>query len=250
MEARVKMWIESFVRGEIWRKPIVGFCSAESTEILPKIVKNHFTAEDILPHAKSVIVYFIPFTKRVVESNVEGEKPSKLWAYAYIKTNDLIKSINNLLSKKLENVGFKCVTIEPTHNFDERTLMSRWSHKHLAYLAGIGTFGIHTMIITEKGCCGRLGSLITTAEFKWGEPLKEELCLYKRGYSCTSCVERCHSGALNPNGLDRRRCYEVLLKNAELFDFGFADVCGKCACGVPCSLRSPIKNNLDETSKV
>ncbi len=240
MEARVQMWIESFVRGEIWRKPIVGFCSAESTEILPKIVKNHFTAEDILPHAKSVIVYFIPFTKRVVESNVEGEKPSKLWAYAYIKTNDLIKSINDLLAKKLEKVGFKCVTIKPTHNFDERTLMSGWSHKHVAYLAGLGTFGHHTMLITEKGCCGRIGSLITTAEFNYNEPLKEEFCLHKRGVKCLKCVERCVFGALTEDGLDKRKCYDILLENDKYFaDLQIADVCGKCACGVPCSLRKP-----------
>jgi len=235
MEARIRKWICKAVQGKLWRRPVVGFCSADSTEKLPKIVENHLTAEEILPSAKGVVSFFIPFAESVIKSNIGGEKPSKLWAYAYVRTNELIREISNLIAKRLERLGFKCEIIEPTHNFDEVTLKSRWSHKHVAYLAGIGTFGVHTMIITEKGCCGRLGSLITTAEFD-GKPIEEEFCLHKRGYDCLECVKRCFAGALNP--FDRRKCYETLMKNSYVHGF-FADVCGKCACGVPCSSKNP-----------
>ena len=51
-----------------------------------------------------------------------------------------------------------------THNFDEAKLVSYWSQKHVAYMAGLGKFGLHHMIITEKGCCGRLGSIVTNAK--------------------------------------------------------------------------------------
>ncbi len=239
---RISEIVKSYVKGKFWREPLVSFCSSESTEILPKIVPNHLTAEEILPKARSVIVYFIPFSKEVVESNVDGLKPSELWALAYVKTNRLIENLNSYLARKLEREGYKCSTIKPTHNFDEITLMSRWSHKHVAYLAGLGTFGAHMMIITEKGCCGRLGSLVTTAEFDYNEPLKEEFCSYKREGSCLKCIERCKFGALRENHLDKRKCNEVLIANAKLFDFGFADVCGKCACGVPCSIQAPINS--------
>lgn len=236
MKERIKGWIRDLVKGEFWREPLVSFCSAESTEILPKIVPNHLTAEEILPKARGVIVYFIPFTRDVVESNVHGVKPSKLWALAYVETNKLIEHINDYLAKKLDSLGFECAKIKPTHNFDEETLTSYWSHKHLAYLSGLGTFGVHTMIITEKGCCGRLGSLVTTAEFEWGEIREDELCIYKRGKDCLKCVEKCPFNALSRDGIDKRRCYDVLMKNSRIYGF-FADVCGKCACGVPCSFR-------------
>ena len=236
METYIRRCISGTVKGNLWRKPIIGFCSAESTEKLPKMVDNHLTAEELLPTAKGVVAYFIPFTKRVIESNIHGKKPSKLWAYAYVKTNELIRKINCLLEKKLERRGFRCVTIEPTHNFDETTLTSRWSHKHVAYLAGVGTFGIHTMLITEKGCCGRLGSLVTTVELE-GSPIDDEFCLYKSGYNCLECVKRCFSKALG-HKFDKRKCYNVLMENAEIYGF-FADVCGKCACGVPCSSKRP-----------
>lgn len=231
MEDRIVSWIESFVKGYIWRRPLISFCSAEATEKLPKIVKNHLTAEEVLPKAKGVIVYFVPFTRSVVESNVEGKRPSKLWAYAYVKTNELINNLNELLVLNLKRQGFNSIPMKPTHDFDERTLMSRWSHKHLAYISGLGTFGVHTMIITEKGCCGRLGSLITEAEFEWRNPLDYELC-----NRCLECVERCVGGALSVEGLDKRKCYDILIENAR----DLADVCGKCACGVPCSLSRPI----------
>ncbi|WP_457550347.1 epoxyqueuosine reductase [Archaeoglobus sp.] len=235
----VRSWIKRFVKGRFWREPLVSFCSADATERLSKIVPNHLTAEDLLPKAKSVVVYFIPFTEKVVKSNIFGVKPSNLWALAYVETNKLIECLNHFLAKKLEVEGFESAVIKPTHNFDEKTLLSMWSHKHVAYIAGLGTFGVHTMIITEKGCCGRLGSLVTTAEFEYNEPLKEEFCLYKRSQSCLECVKRCPFGALESVGLDKRRCYEILMENTKLFDFGFADVCGKCACGVPCSLKKP-----------
>ncbi len=241
MDERVRGWVKGFVRGDLWRRPLVGFCDAEEVEALRRIVSpNHLMPDEVLNSAKSVIVYFVPFSRKVVESNVGGYFSSKLWAYAYVKTNELIVRLNEYLARKLEIFGFKSAVLPPTHNCDEVRLISDWSHKHIAYLAGLGTFGVHSLIITEKGCCGRLGSIITQAEFEYGEPLDEELCLHKRGAECLKCVENCKFGALTWNGLDKRRCYEILLKNDRYHsDLPLTDVCGKCCCGVPCDLRAP-----------
>ena len=236
MNDKVENWIKSFVKGDIWREPIVGFCSAEEVEKLRKIIPNHAIPEDLLKNAKSVISYFIPFSIEVVKSNINDLFASRLWAEAYVKTNQLIVELNSYISKKLELYGFKSYSPKPTHDFDEEKLVSSWSHKHVAYLSGLGTFGHHTMIITEKGCCGRLGSLITQAEFKYCEVIEEEFCLHKRGLDCLKCVDRCIFEALTRNGLNKKKCYEILLKNDEMLK---SDVCGKCACGVPCSIEKP-----------
>ncbi|WP_338094171.1 hypothetical protein [Methanorbis furvi] len=34
----------------------------------------------------------------------------------------------------------------------------RWSHRHFAVLAGLGTFGVNNMLITRMGCYGRVSS--------------------------------------------------------------------------------------------
>ncbi len=244
MNRVVESVIKRLVKGKLWREPLISFCSADDVDRLDRIIDGHSSPYEFLGSARSVIVYFIPFSERVVMSNVGGFRSSRLWAKSYVVTNMLINRINEFVKRKLESLGFKTVGMPPTHNFDERRLISSWSHKHIAYLSGLGTFGVHTMIITEKGCCGRLGSVVTEAEFDYGHPMDEELCLYKRGIDCLECVKRCRFGALSEFGLDRRICYEVLLDNDRYHSDirWMTDVCGKCCCGVPCDVRAPLQS--------
>ena len=121
--------------------------------------------------------------------------------------------------------------------------MSDWSHKHVAYVAGLGTFGLHHMLITAQGCGGRLGTLVTDATIKATPRPAHEACLYKHNGTCGACVERCVAGALTETGanFDRHACYSVCLQNAERHaDLGLADVCGRCAVGVPCTSTDPV----------
>jgi hypothetical protein len=110
-----------------------------------------------------VIAYFLPFDPAIPRSNHRGTFSSEAWAVAYIETNRLIAGINERINGLLEHAGFRGTRLPATHNFDEEQLMSDWSHKHVAYIAGIGSFGHHHMLITDKGCCGRLGSVVTDA---------------------------------------------------------------------------------------
>ena len=59
-------------------------------------------------------------------------------------------------------------------------------------LAGVGTFGINHMLITETGCCGRGGSVVTDMELDPTPMLQEELCLFRRDGSCGACAKRPH----------------------------------------------------------
>ena len=132
----------------MWREPIIEIISAENEKFLElkQIVSvEHFLPYDILPGAKSIIVFFIPFEENIVKSNIKGTMASKEWVVAYIKTNDLIKVINDNIEELMKNNGCKTGKIPATHNFNEKTLISNWSHRHLAYIAGIGTFGINNI---------------------------------------------------------------------------------------------------------
>jgi epoxyqueuosine reductase QueG len=230
----------------MWREPIIEIISAKNEKLqdLKQIVSlEHLLPFDILPDAKSIISFFIPFDEKIVKSNINGTMASKEWAEAYIKTNDLIKTINDKIEELMGKNGYKTGKIPATHNFNEKTLMSNWSHRHIAFIAGMGTFGLNNMLITEKGCCGRFGSIIINCEIKnYKDTGKvKEKCLNKLNGNCGICQKRCVANAYKNNSFNKEICYKQCLDNAEYYKdtAGYADVCGKCLVGLPCSIQEP-----------
>ena len=247
VEAYVTAYGETTGEQNIWRKPLLATAPADDRfGILPDIAaEDHALPQDLLPSAKSVVVFFVPFVKELAVENHHGEIPSRSWGLAYQSTNRLINNLSEHIRRYLEDRGYKVALTPATHNFDRVRLVSRWSHKHLGYLAGLGRFGVNAQLITPSGCAGRLGSLVTDAEFG-DSPLvnEKELCLHKNGHTCRACVKRCPVGALSESDLDRKRCWERLQDNRnqreELADLEkTTHVCGKCQVLVSCSLKAP-----------
>ena len=228
-----------------WRRPVVGFADAADPlfgRLRHAVRPSHALPDDLLPGARSVVAYFLPFDRSLGSANHRGGFSVEAWAVAYIETNRLIAEINDVLSGLLEGDGCRGTRLPATHNFDAQELMSDWSHKHVAWIAGIGAFGRHHMLITDKGCCGRLGSLVTDAVIPPTPRTGRERCLFKHDGSCGKCTPRCPADALAGDPFDRRACYARLLENARLHErHGLADVCGKCAAVVPCSFIDPVR---------
>ena len=235
-----------------WRKPLLVTAAIDGRfEILPKIAfEEHWQPKDLLATAKSVIVFFIPFKEQLIKENKKGDRPCRNWGVAYVQTNDLIGRVSQALGDFLGRHDFTSGLTPATHNFDEVKLMARWSHKHLGYLAGLGRFGTHRMLITPAGCTGRLGSLVTEAELE-DAPLIEtkEACLLKAGRKCGKCIEVCPVSALREKDFDRQGCWKRLKENRSTLE-GFFDlpesthVCGKCAALMPCSFKNPVASRI------
>ena len=246
----IKEHVESYKRRTNsrtdWGEPVVAFAEAQDPlfcKMKGVVGPSHLLPSDLLPDAKSVITYFIPFSRETVGSNAAAKGTSKKWAQSYIETNQLIVDLNNALSDMLKKKGFRSATTPPAHNFDQEKLVSNWSQKHVAYIAGLGKFGLHHMIITEKGCCGRIGSLVTNAKIEPTKKVHTEFCLFKLNGSCGVCVEKCRPKALKTDHLDKQTCYKECLRNAKIYtEMGLADVCGKCIVMVPCSFMNPAKS--------
>ena len=231
-----------------WKEPLVAYADAHDPlfmRLKEVVTPTHATPQDLLGDAQTVIVYFLPFDESVGRSNKSDGPASREWAKAYVDTNQLIRAVNQRLAEGLEQKGYASAVTPPTHNFDEKELVSQWSHKHIGYIAGLGKFGLHHMLITEKGCSGRLGSLVTRAPLAPTPRRAEEACLYTYDKSCVACVKRCTFGALTETSLDRHKCYAVGLQNAKTYEAeGLADVCGKCVSVVPCSFQDPVARVL------
>ena len=222
----------------IWRNPEICFTDAKSAYVrnLRNIVSvNHAMPEDFLDDATIIIVYFLPFTDIIEKSNIGNIDASEGWASGYTETEKIIPWLNQRIIKSIEDMGYKAV--EPSGiSMDEEKLDSNWSHRHIAYAGGMGTFGINNMLITNSGWCGRFYSLISNLNVIPDQMLDKEYCTYKKSGKCRVCVKNCPTGALTEDSFDRFRCYEQCMKNIEQYG---VDVCGKCATGIPCSLRRP-----------
>ncbi|MFO7952474.1 MAG: epoxyqueuosine reductase [Bacillota bacterium] len=227
-----------------WREPIIGYARADDPlfgKLKEVVTPAHSLPQDILEEANTVIAYFLPFTKDVMESNLDGRHSSKIWGVAYVETNRLINEISRYLAEALISRGYKAASIPTTRNFDPETMTSDWSYRSAAYIAGLGTFGLNHMLITESGCCGRVGSLVTDLVIEPTLRYESELCLHKVNGSCARCVAKCVNNSLQENELDKQRCYKMLQENADrLKDLqGPPQVCGKCMVGVPCATAIP-----------
>lgn len=237
-----------------WGKPMVGFADAKHPGVadLKKLVSDqHVMPEQIVKNATIIIAYFVPFTKELAITNkAPGYLASPEWAKIYEETNTMFGKLNRYLIVRIKELGFDADISPEASTFNQETLISNWSQRHLARLAGLGTFGINNMLITKNGCCGRYSTVVTNIDVTPDTPIDEEYCLYKSKGICGICVKHCPSGALTFDGFDREKCFEICKKNAEVYkDFGSSyltgngldansigsEVCGKCVVNLPCS---------------
>lgn len=240
-----------------WREPVTGVAAADDPlfPLLKEIIgPNHALPGELVPGAKSVLVFFLPFSESVVASNITGEESSQEWDYACIETNQLINDLSRFLHDAIVEMGYHASLLPSTYNYDGEKLISDWSHRSVAYIAGIGKFGIHNMLITEQGCCGRLGSVITDLELTPTLRTDEEYCLFKTKGSCQKCLKKCVNQAFDlADGkvtFDRYRCNEQIYdKIVPEYPIGIGDACGKCMSGVPCSLGIPASAKKLKTKK-
>lgn len=236
----VKEYREEKGLPNLWRTPLVGYADANDPYIqrLPELVADvHKLPQDFMKNPKVVISYFIPFTKELERTNVgiEDHSASEEWADAYKATNAMMASLNEYLVEKIQELGGRAAVTEGVGMLYD-ILKSNWSQRHIAYAAGLGTFGINNMLITKEGCCGRYNSIVADIPVQQKERPTEENCLYKSKEICKKCVKNCFSGALTTEGFDRRKCFETCEKNMAVYG---VDVCGKCVTDIPCAFTAP-----------
>lgn len=227
----------------IWKQPIVKFAAADDPgfpQLREVVTQDHHLPQDYLPNANNVLSWFLPFRREIGRGNLQGKLSSADWAAAYLDTNAMAARVNEKLADYLR-MKLGCDAAVPFDagmigNEDPR---SRWSQRHVAYLAGHGTFGLNNMLISDAGTVGRYFSIVTALEVMPDAPVLEERCLWKKDGSCAACVARCEAGALTKTGFDRFRCLEQCLVNMERYPG--ADVCGKCIVELPCSYEVPAK---------
>ncbi len=205
---------------------------------------DHYLPGDLLPGARSIVCFFLPFSPNIVHANqAHQDLVAREWAIAYQETNALINRVTSRLIEDLGRYGIRAAAEPATGNFDYSALKSRWSHKSIAVMSGIGSFGLHQMVITDSGCAGRFGSFALDVELPVTKPSSKERCEYYANGACSDCVLACPVHALaEDDPFNRQACWGQCLRNGEYFrDLGDdIHICGKCAVLGPCALESAV----------
>ncbi len=232
--------VEADPKSFYYREPIVGFAAADDPlyeELSAKIGYPQIHPKEFLADAQGVAVYFIPFSRKIVDSVRKSKVISALWSDAYAETNTLLAEIGEKLVAALTAAGMKARGEPPTYtsaSYDKVNLRANWAHKSSAVIAGIGTFGLNHLVVTKKGTAGRLGSIVTTARLTPTKRPDHPYCLFYKTGKCRFCVENCPTGALWVDGsFDRFRCNAYLDgKSLHKMEQG----CGMCSAG-PCAMK-------------
>jgi len=135
-------------------------------------------------------------------------------------------------------------------------LASTWSERHVAYAAGLGTFGLSDGLITARGIAHRCGSVVAGVDWPasprpYSDP--HAYCSYFRDGSCGACIRRCPAGAIGPDGHDKDACQTYIRRvlGEWLKRPGYVGeylACGLCQTGVPCEAGIPASDSRQESA--
>jgi epoxyqueuosine reductase len=256
-----------------WAKPLVGFANGADpifesykehvgdfhwtpAEIFAKEFPDHpFSAEEL-----TVISWVLPQTSSTKEIHRESKKiPPENWIRSRIFGEKTNVALREKTAEVLNQAGYPALAPTLTSEWkikrsEQFWLASKWSERHAAHAAGLGTFGLCDGLITPVGKAIRTGSVVAKIDIIATErPYSDHraYCLFFTDKACGDCIKRCPAGALTKKGLhNKEKCNDyiqntVAVHTKENFGFPGRGGCGLCQTGVPCESKIPELSDLE-----
>jgi len=264
-----------FTGERIFDEPLVGFARGDDPifkEYKGVIGSFHLTPQEIMrwqaeqngvepPGAAdiSVVSYILPIIKETKRDNARREEwLSERWAQTRRAGEMFSRTVAGEIVAELMGDGILAVAPDSAPFFGKKKYpgpgwASPWSHRHMAYAAGLGTFGVHDFLITEKGAAHRCGSFVVALKLSPDRKRPDDIhahCLFHQNGTCLECAKKCPVQAISEKGHDKDLCYgrvakslKYCIRNYHTFIIG----CGLCSTGVPCESAIPkgaLKNDI------
>lgn len=225
----------------------------------------HWTPQEALNRvapdatARSVVSWALPVARRARETNRgETRLPSRPWVCVRVFGEPFVTRLRLGLAEQLRQLGFAAAAPQelPENKPVDRPGIGwscGWSERHVAFVAGLGTFGLSGGLITRRGIAHRLGSVVTDAEIPpTPRPYGDDpfaWCLKLARGTCGACSRRCPAGSVGETVAARNRAaclkwtYEVVkTEGAERYKMDRVAGCGLCQTAVPCEDRNPMES--------
>ncbi|NYB51976.1 MAG: epoxyqueuosine reductase [Methanobacteriaceae archaeon] len=192
-------------------------------------IPSDFWPQSIYPEARTVIVIGLPVQLPIVET-----APSIYYHEHYRTINILLDVKAYEIANYLTGKGYPSISLPRDGYGDIEVLLEKplsfFSHKHAAYLAGLGSFGLNNILLTPKfGPRVRFTSIFTTANIEADPIPGDDLCT-----RCLSCADSCPVKAIqnktSPGKVDLSKGETILLEDELAAVNDFPPLINKMKC--------------------
>jgi len=278
----------SYGGGPLFTKPLMGVSrgndpifqefkrTVASSHLTPAElwVESGFPDEENIATRLRILSIVFPYASRIREggkSSNDKKMPTEMYCVARNFANPFIDTVLSESIRWLKLWGFRATAGIHSKAFkiclekDRSRVYSNWSERHIAFSAGVGTFGLHAALITEAGCNVRLGSIVTDAPLEVTARESDEPygnCLHFAKGTCGACTKKCPAVAISDNGHDKYKCFlygkrvreemcgrslkSVLRASRRKVNdewiTSYPVGCALCQFGVPCTHKNPAKS--------
>jgi epoxyqueuosine reductase QueG len=214
-------------------------------------------AREVEPRPLSVVSWVLPQTAATKADQRRARRaPAERWVASRAYWPEVTEEMHAAVVAALGELGMRAVAPELSPHWATETSekyghASRWSQRHTAHVAGLGTFGLSDGLITPVGKAMRAGSVVVEAAL---EPTPRhyaghlDWCAFHVDGSCGECIARCPAGAITREGHDKAKCeaYIGMVADARVkralgertAGCGLCQSAVQCESGVPASIRT------------
>lgn len=221
---------EKFGSRKIFSDPLIGVAQGNDPiffKFKESVGSEHFTPLEMwlasgqkqLPASNLYAVSIVyPFTDEIRKESMTPIVLPKLTlpTEIYSVARNFAKGFRNYIMEQIieffQSKGYNAVSGKLSEAYTlvaKKDFYSTWSENHVAFAAGLGTFGLHEGLITDLGCNIRLASVITDAPLKVSPRKSDEPyanCLYYAKGTCRECAKNCPANAITEKGYDKTKC--------------------------------------------
>lgn len=210
-------------------EPQITYFDAKS-DIFDKLAEKSISEsmKRIYRAGKTLIMFTVPFSDRVMESNQEGDEPSDMWLDAYQISNGLMMKLNSSIKAALKEWGRVTSSLNTPMDWNRKKPGEVWSHRTAGAISGLGKLTAAGLFIDNNGRYARVSGVVSDVNMVERYEGDTDILLERSLHIKVTESEQkmCPCGAISKDGVDKFKCQEYCARFNERVPS--PESCGKC----------------------